>query len=382
MGPPPLPRAAKYQPRQPRREGFPVAAAAALLLVLYLLYRLVPSLNYTAPSRSAERLASFQLTALDAGLQKCREFYTPVIQYDFPVPASRHNPRWNPSSGQNKTVLLRNATLFDGTNILARPVDILFKKGVVISITPTSKALSGFHDVQVADLDGKYVTPGLVDMHSHHMAGSWPAIPATDDVNEMNPATGPLTPMVRVLDSLRADDQATTIIASGGVTSSLILPGSANIMGGEGVLVKNVLEGGPHGEVVVEELLLEHGIPETDRRRYMKMACGENPRSIYDHTRMGDTWVLRKQLTRAKQVQQKQDSWCLSAAAAREGGNAAAIAALVADGGLPESLELESTVLMLRGKININVHCYETEDFETMLRVSKEFNFRVQAFRT
>jgi hypothetical protein len=184
---------------------------------------------------------------------------------------------------------------------------------------------------------------------------------------------------------MKADDPATAIIASGGITSSLILPGSANVMGGEGFMVKNALLSGVHGEEVIEDLLLEHGIPEADRRRYMKMACGENPKRVYDHTRMGNAWIFRHHMERAKELVEKQDAWCLSAAVARETGDAASIAALVtpsaaANGGLPEELELDSSLGMLRGKVGINIHCYEPEDFEDMLLHSKEFNFRIQAF--
>ncbi len=104
---------------------------------------------------------------------------------------------------------------------------------------------------------------------------------------------------------------ATAIIASGGVTTSLILPGSANIMGGEAVLVKNALRSGENSEEVVEEILLEHGIPVSHRRRFMKMACGENPRRAYKHTRMGNAWYFRKHMERAKELMRKQDAWCL-----------------------------------------------------------------------
>jgi hypothetical protein len=189
---------------------------------------------------------------------------------------------------------------------------------------------------------------------------------------------------VRVVDSIKAYDIGTTIIASGGVTSSLILPGSANIMGGEAILVKNALRSGPDGEEVVEEILLEHGVPKEDRRRYLKMACGENPRRVYKHTRMGNAWVFRKHMERARESREKQDAWCLSAAAVRDNGNVAEISSFLEstakDGDATDALELDSTIAMLRGKIGVNVHCYETEDFEDMLKHSKEFGFRVQAF--
>ena len=111
------------------------------------------------------------------------------------------------------------------------------------------------------------------------------------------------------------------------------------------------------------------------------MACGENPRRVYDHTRMGNAWIFRHQMARAKEMLDKQDEWCLAAKTARDSGNAIDVERLLkGKGGLPEVLELDSTVAMLRGKIGINVHCYEPEDMEDMIKHSKEFGFRIQAF--
>lgn len=113
------------------------------------------------------------------------------------------------------------------------------------------------------------------------------------------------------------------------------------------------------------------------------MACGENPKRVYDHTRMGNAYIFRHHLERAKELVEKQDLWCLSAAAARESGDMASISALVsplstnAKGGLPEELELDSSVAILRGNIGVNIHCYEPEDIEDMILHSKEFGFRI-----
>lgn len=132
---------------------------------------------------------------------------------------------------------------------------------------------------------------------------------------------------------------------------------------------------------MIEEILLEHGIPPADRRRFMKMACGENPKRVYGHDRMGNAWVFRQHMARAKDLMQKQDSWCLSAAVAKSNNDFQAIAALVAEKrGLPEELELDSSVAMLRGSINVNVHCYEPEDLEDMIGHSREFGFEIKAF--
>jgi hypothetical protein len=132
-------------------------------------------------------------------------------------------------------------------------------------------------------------------------------------------------------------------------------------------------------------MLLDYGLPKAERQRYMKMACGENPRRVYKHTRMGNAWLFRKHMERAVELKARQDAWCLAAATARESGDKSVIARLTTSssekkGGLPEELQLESSVAMLRGKIGINIHCYEPEDFQDMLIHSKEFGFRIQAF--
>lgn len=216
---------------------------------------------------------------MDAGLEKCIAAALPPQQCFFPVSTSgRVNPRWNEANGQNTPVLLRNATLFDGTDFLPQPVDILFSKGIITSVDLTGSAKSiDTAEIDVVHLQGKYVTPGLIDMHSHHLVDSWPTLPATSAGHEMRPDFGPLTPFVRSLDGMKPYDAATKLIALGGVTSSLILPGSANIMGGEAWPVKNAVRPGENGEEVVEEMLVEFGIPVLERRRYIKMACRENP---------------------------------------------------------------------------------------------------------
>lgn len=366
--------------RRQYRAKLPLSLVSAITIVLAFQFLILPRYVYR-DSSSAVRLSQFHLERLDAGLQKCAEYNTPPILYPVPA-ATRTNPRWNSKTGQNETVILQNVTLFDGEFTLKGSYDVEFADGIIksVSIAGTFPATS---DMRIWDLEGKYVTPGLVDLHSHHLAMSWPMLKATDDTNEVSDDFGSLTPFVRSIDSMKAYDESTTIIASGGVTSSLILPGSANIMGGEAYLVKNLLRSGPEGEEVVEEILLEHGIPKEERRRYMKMACGENPRNVYKHTRMGNAWIFRKHLERARVLREKQDAWCLSAAAVRESGDAAAITAFMESTAKSEdtdALELDSTIAMLRGKIGINVHCYEPEDFEDMLSHSKEFGFRIQAF--
>lgn len=356
------------------RKVFSVRGGVALLVAVQLSWMyLWAARNEPAPS-SLSALAHQQF---EAGLASCAAINT--FPSRIALSDRKDNPRWNPGRGQTGTTILRNATLFDGEEFLDEPVDIVFSKGLIVSVSPSGGSVgASVPGATEYDLHGAHVTPGLVDMHSHHLVTSWPSLRSTEDSNEMYGGLGPITPFLRALDSMKAYDIATTRIASGGVTSSLIIPGSANIMGGEGALVKNVLKAGPHGEYVVEEMLLEHGIDAAERKRYMKMACGENPKQLYKHTRMGNAWLLREWLGRAQEMLKKQDAWCQAAQAASTLRQTAAL--LAEKGGFPQELELDSTVGMLRGRVAMHNHCYEPEDLETMLRISHEFGFRVRAF--
>ncbi|CAG8729952.1 16906_t:CDS:2, partial [Dentiscutata heterogama] len=90
-------------------------------------------------------------------------------------------------------------------------------------------------DAIVIDVKEKYITPGLVDMHSHVGLSSWPYLSATMETNEI---TDPIRSYVRAQDAINPSDLAIRIIASGGVTTSLVLPGSSNLMGGEAFVIK------------------------------------------------------------------------------------------------------------------------------------------------
>lgn len=374
LSPPPYRDAAVYSRIQASRR---VRRFLSMRLILALLLTTQLFWLYLWSSRDQQlvALSALEEKRFEAGLAACAALTKCPTRIE---PQDRQeNPRWNPVSGQHRTIILRNATLFEGEEFFAEPVDIVFSKGLISSVAAAG-TLAAMQGTKEINLDGAYVTPGLVDMHSHHLVEGWPLLTATDDGNEVHPDFGPLTPFVNAIDSMKAYDVATKRIASGGVTSSLIIPGSANIMGGEGAVVKNAVKSGANGEFVVEEMLLDHGLPKEDRHRYMKMACGENPKQVYGHTRMGNVWKLRKWLAKAKELVHRQDAWCEAASGATD--VAARVRVLADRGSYPEELELESTAGMLRGRVSMQNHCYEPEDMETMLRISHEFGFRVRAF--
>jgi hypothetical protein len=331
--------------------------------------------HITSPTSVGKREAFFE------GLASCRKVKHRTHGHQSPS-TDRKNSRWNPISGQQTPVVLRNATLFDGLSTRKEAVDITFAAGVIQSISVARFDDPNPQGAQIINVHGKLVTPGLVDMHSHHLLLPFPQLPATNDVNE-RPVLGPITPFVRALDGFKPYDPAIEIIASGGVTSSLILPGSANIVGGEAYMVKNLPKPGPNGELVVDELLLDYGLPEKSRKRYLKMACGENPKGNYQNTRLGLVWLLRKHLEEARELQVRQSSWCRTALEIEKSifSNSRRISEFLKDEGrLPEVFELETSLALLRGELNVNVHCYEPEDLERMVSVLHEFGIHPSAF--
>lgn len=304
-----------------------------------------------------------------------------------PAGSRQQNPRWEAENGQQGRVVLRNATLFDGETWHSGPMDIVLDRGIVSAVVESSDR-PDWDDATEYQLHGRFVTPGLVDMHSHHFTGVWPGTEINDDTNEASPETKAFTPMVRAIDALKPYDVAATLIASGGVTSSLLIPGSANLMGGEGVTVKNALYSGKHAEPVVQDLLLERGVPVEERRRYMKMAYGENPKRVWGYTRLGNAWHLREHLQKAKDLQEEQDDYCAAlldqeaglVVGASRSSDTLKAAFVGAHGKFPFSLALESTIGVLRGRVHVHNHNYEPEDLETMLGISEEFGYRVWGF--
>lgn len=202
---------------------------------------------------------------------------------------------------------------------------------------------------------------------------SWPALAGTSDTNEM---TTPLTPFVRSLDAFYPSDKGIEVVASGGVTTALVLPGSGNLMGGEAYAFKLR----PVPTTSNEDMLVQAGIDDqVDRKwRWMKMACGENPKRFYGSqirmpsTRLGEAYLFRHGLDEARVLKNKQDDWCSAAQNLQEGARL--------ETRFPEDLSLESLVALLRGDVRLNVHCYETQDIEAMIRHSLEFNFTIRAF--
>ncbi len=202
-------------------------------------------------------------------------------------------------------------------------------------------------DAEVVDATGKWVTPGLIDAHSHLALFGEPRTRATADGNE---TTDPITPQLRGIDSLNPQDPAFADVLSGGVTCVYTQPGSANVIGGTGNAIK--LRGNTVQEMV---------IPGTEG---MKMALGENPKRVYGEgrnkmpgTRMANAAVLREALVSAENYLKK-----VRRAEEDE------------DASPPDrNLKWEALSKVLTGEMKAHIHAHRADDIITAIRIAEEF---------
>jgi imidazolonepropionase-like amidohydrolase len=221
---------------------------------------------------------------------------------------------------------------------------VLFRDGKVVAVGSSDLAIPEGYDR--IDGTGKFVTPGVIDAHSHLGDYPSPGIEANSDGNE---ATSPTTPDVWAEHSVWPQDPGfTRALANGGVTSLQILPGSANLMGGRSVTVKNVPS------------LTVQGMKFPGAPYSLKMACGENPKRVYGgkgqkpSTRMGNFAVDRQTWLDAK-------NWA-------------------ADPKHDRDLGKETLAGVLDGKILVQNHCYRADEMALVLDMAKEMGYKVAAF--
>ncbi|KAJ6512303.1 hypothetical protein DFH09DRAFT_1197532 [Mycena vulgaris] len=266
-------------------------------------------------------------------------------------------------------VLIRNAKILTGARNGTEVVfgDVLLDKGVVIGVGYIPRALTQLPNMQVIDAGGKWISPGIVDAHSHLGVYSAPALNGASDGNSVK---APILPWLRSIDGLNTHDDAYALAIAGGVTTAQILPGSANNIGGQAFLIKLRPTVERSASAMILEPPLTLGLNNSDTRhkyRHMKHACGENPSRVYSQTRMDSAWEFRRAYNEARKIKEAQDSFCTAAEQGLWDGKAA----------FPESLQWEALVDVLRGRVKLSVHCYEAVDLDALMRLSNEFKFPI-----
>ncbi|KAH7908517.1 hypothetical protein BJ138DRAFT_1068672 [Hygrophoropsis aurantiaca] len=280
-------------------------------------------------------------------------------------------------------VLLKNATIWtaDSTSDTLVNGDILLARGLIKAVGDVPlHMLDEFANLEVINVHGAWVTPGIVDLHSHIGVGSAPELDGASDTNSVK---APILPWLRSIDGLNTHDASYELARSGGVTTAQILPGSANNIGGQAFVIK--LRDTP--ERSTSSMLLEppHTLytnastvdsTEPPRWRHMKHACGENPSRVYSQNRMDTGWNFRQAYDTARKIRDAQDAFCAKVEAGEWDDDYAAEGAEA----YPEDLQWEALVDVLRGKVRLAVHCYEAVDLDGIVRLTNEFKFPVASF--
>jgi imidazolonepropionase-like amidohydrolase len=253
----------------------------------------------------------------------------------------------------SETTLITGATIFDGAGNEIENGDILIENG---RITAIGQGLEAPEGVNVVDAAGRFITPGVIDIHSH--LGNYPS-PGVDAHSDGNELTQPNTAEVWTEHSVWPQDPGFARALAGGVTTLQILPGSGNLFGGRGVILRNV------AARTVQEMKFP------DAPYTLKMACGENPARVYGGrgsspaTDMGNMAGYRAAWIRASDYR---DSWHEhwddpenNSAPTRD-------------------LELDTMMGVLDGDILVQMHCYRADQMAQVIDMSQEFGYQVSAF--
>ena len=251
---------------------------------------------------------------------------------------------------------LVGATILDGAGRQIDGGTVLMRDGKIEQVGQNLAVPQGYATV---DARGKWITPGVIDAHSHLGVYPSPGVPALSDGNEI---TNPNTAQVWSEHSLWPHDPGFNTARAGGVTTLLILPGSANLFGGRSVTVKNVpsrtmqgmkFPGAPYG---------------------LKMACGENPSRVYGGrnqspaTGMGNVAGYRNAWINAADYARKWEDY----RAKQEKGEKADAP--------KRDLQLETLAGVLKGEITVQNHCYRADEMAVMLDIAKEFGYKIRTF--
>ncbi len=248
-------------------------------------------------------------------------------------------------------VLIRGGTVMTAAGEEIVGGDVLLVDGRIEAVGMGLDVPAG---AEVIDASGRFVTPGIIDTHSH--LGVYPS-PSVEGMGEGNEATNPVTAEVWAEHGVWPQDAGFWRALAGGVTTIQVLPGSANLIGGRGVTLKLV-----PGRGVTD--MMFPGAP-----MGLKMACGENPKRVYakqgPSTRMGNVAGYRAAFIQAEAYRETWDRWL-------EGDR---------QSDAPDrDLQLETLAEVLRGNILVQSHCYRADDMLTMLELAREFGFSIRSF--
>ena len=260
--------------------------------------------------------------------------------------------------GASSALVIRGAHVITVAGEEHAPGTVVVLDGKIAAVGPVD-SVEIPAGAQVIEAAGSYLMPGIVDTHSHMGVYSWPSVKANWDGNEM---TSPITPQVRAEDALNLHDPAFQRARAGGVTTVQVIPGSGNMIGGQGVVIKLR----PVDTLAAMRLA---GAP-----RQMKMASGENPKRVYGErkklpsTRMGNFLVMREAFAKARDYMDSWERW--EAKTDKD------------DASPPDrDLKLEALADVMRGRIRVHIHCYRADEILTLMGIADEFGWKIASLQ-
>ena len=248
-------------------------------------------------------------------------------------------------AGDVPTTVLRGGAILGAAGPVLERGDVIVRGSRIEAVGTDLEVPAG---AVAIDVTGRWVTPGIIDPHSHMGVYALPRLGSNADGNEMS---GPFQPALRAEESFWPGDPAIRRAVAGGVTTIHVLPGSANLIGGQGVTLRL------KPALSAREMRFE-GAPTT-----MKMACGENPKRVYGQrntaptTRMAELAMLRAELEKARAYEAKSRT--------REE---------------ERNFGHEALAAVLRGETLIQNHCYRADEMLLRIDVFDEFDIAPRAF--
>lgn len=286
----------------------------------------------------------------------------PVAQTSDPYPSTYQALPSEPTLIRGATVLVGNGERIDNG-------DVLIVNGRIEAVGQNVSAPAG---ARIIDAQGRWVTPGLIDVHSHLGVYASPSLMAHSDGNEM---VDPVTANAWAEHAVWPQDPGLQAALEGGVTTLQVLPGSGNLIGGRGVTLKNV-------DAATYQAMKFPGAPQG-----LKMACGENPKRVYGGqsrapmTRMGNVAGYRQAFADAQEYRESLAKYQRELEEYEKkkndkGGD---------DDAQPPTppkrdIKLETLVGAMEGEIQVHIHCYRADEMATMVDLAKEFGFKIAAF--
>ncbi|KAK4225198.1 hypothetical protein QBC38DRAFT_269058 [Podospora fimiseda] len=372
----------RHLPRLSKRRRRVAGIALGLLsFIAYAQWKQLPSSTTVHPISSDITIHGLSVKQLEDDLATCH-----ALQKKPEDPKGLGRDRNSRYIDGHAPTLIKNATVWIGEPVPGTSpedarkgkgyqwitADVYLESGLIRRVESSIAPSSVDPKTIIFNAHGRPLTVGIIDMHSHAGVDSLPELEGNDDTNEMS---SNITPYVRSIDGLQPGDHQIQVIKSGGVTTSLVLPGSGNNIGGEAYVIKHAVgKADGRNETSATDMLAD-----PDRNwRYMKMACGENAKRVYGRvgesgpvSRMGESWEFRHAFERAAKLVRDQDDWCNTA-------TAKGLQAVKSY--LPQELRWESLGALLRGQVHLNTHCYTIPDLEAFVDHTNEFKFKIRAF--